>query len=144
MPLPPRIDKGLPKKVKRKRPGDSKAHLAFIRSLPCCVCAPLPNQCGNTEAHHLIRAVDGLPKGMSRKHLDRYAIPLGQRHHLAVFGRDTAHGHGNDEEWLADNGIDGRALADSLWRAFNKHDNPEDRLNAGLRIIGRCKQVERA
>lgn len=141
MALPARIDKRLPRKLTRPRTGDSREHLAFVRSLNCCVCAWHCNgNMGPVEAHHLLRA-DGLPKGMGRRNYDRWAIPLCDRHHQAKFGKDTAHGHGNDEEWLASKGIDGRALATRLWSIFNNED-PEDRYDAGLRAIDRCKRVE--
>ncbi len=132
MALPPRIDKGLPKRDKPKRPGDSKAHLDFIRSLPCCVTGHTP-----VDPHHLMRAVDDRPKGAGRRHEDRWAIPLSRATH------EAAHANGDDEAFLAAHGIDGRALAESLWRAFNKHEDPEERLAAGLRIVSRCKQVAR-
>lgn len=127
--MKPRIPKNLPPRQKRARDGDSKAHLAFIRSLPCCVCGN-----GLTQAHHILRA-DDRPKGTGRRNHDKYALPICAFHHIAQFGHDTAHGSGNDEAWLQGHGIDGRALAAALWRVSGD-------LDAGLRIVERCKQVE--
>ncbi len=135
MSLTPRIAKAPLQHTRQPREGDSRAHLAFIRQLPCCVCGvhggiydPF------TQAHHLLRA-DDRPKGTGRKHLDKYAIPLCSLHHLATSGTDSAHGAGNDETWLAGHGIDGRALAAALWRASGDYDK-------GLRIVQRAKKVE--
>lgn len=143
MPLParnPRTD--LPPKVKRTRPGDSKTHLAFVRSLPCCVCYPVASSYG-IQAHHLMRAVDNRPKGTSLKREDRWAIPLCAFHHLRDFGgKESVHGHGDDEALLAQHGIDGRALAARLWTITTTKD-PEERYELGLRAVQRAKQVER-
>jgi hypothetical protein len=46
---------------------------------------------------------------MGRKSSDRWALPLGLRHHTAL------HAHGNEEEFLMGLGLDGRALATMLW-----------------------------
>ena len=105
-------------------------HLAFVRSLPCCVTGQVP-----AEAHHLLRA-DGLPKGVGRKNYDRWTIPLHWTAHRAV------HAHGNDEEWLAEHGIDGRALAERLWSIFS-NEEPDNRHDAGIRAVERCKRVKR-
>lgn len=125
MSLTPRISRSVPMKRKQPRYGDSKKHLAFIRSLPCCVCG------SDAEAHHLLRA-DSLPKGTGRKNLDRHAIPLCPAHHNR--SNDSAHMHGDDEAWLAGKGIDGRALADALWRVTDDYEK-------GLRIVQRAKKV---
>lgn len=103
-----RIPRSSFKPPKQKRPGDSRQHLSNVKRLPCVVC-----DCIGVHAHHLLRVGDQLPKGMSRKNEDRWAIPLCPRHHNGQ--RDSAHGHGNDEAWLASKGIDGRALANALW-----------------------------
>ncbi len=43
------------------------------------------------------------------KNADRWAIPLCATHHNAL------HGAGDEETYLADHGIDGRAVATALW-----------------------------
>jgi len=125
MPLPARHGRTALRRTPMRRPGDSQAHLAFVRSLPCVVCG------GKAEAHHLNRAVDGKPKGTGRKNEDRWAIPLCPQHHNGQ--RDSAHGHGDDEAWLASKGIQGRDLAMALW----SHTGDPD---MGLRIIYRARK----
>lgn len=87
----------------RKREGDSKAHTRWIKSLPCLICGRKSD-----DPHHLKRGVDNMPKGMSRKHPDRWAIPVCRKHHNHLEA-------GNDEERLAELGHDGRATAARLW-----------------------------
>lgn len=125
--LKPRIPKNLPPRPKRTREGDSKAHLAFVRSLPCCVCGDA-NTLRAHHAHHLLKA-DDLPKGMGRKNLDRWSLPLCTVCHAQL------HGHGS-EEWLAQHGIDARALAARLWAISGDYEQ-------GLRVVARCRRVER-
>ena len=118
--LPPRIPKsGLPaRKSKPPRKGMSLDHLAFLRRLECPV---YPGE-RPIEAHHLLRA--DRTRGMGRKAADRYAIPLSQRAHREL------HDEGDEEAWLAAMGIDGRALAATLWR--NTGDT-----EAGMRTMQR-------
>ena len=88
---------------KRQREGMSPAHLAFVRTLPCCVCG-VPA----VEAHHLLRTG---ARGMGMRSPDRHAIPLCNAHHRAL------HAHGDEAGWLAAHGVDGMALAGRLWGA---------------------------
>lgn len=93
----------------------------------------------SSDPHHLLRGVDNLPKGTSRKNEDRWAIPLCLAHHnnrLLGYTGDYLHNHGNDEEWLTSIGIDGRQLAEALW-ACRLRDNYED---ACHRVVMRAKQ----
>lgn len=101
MPRQARIPKGLPSPVRKQREGDDRQHVARIRQLGCCIC----NLKG--DPHHLLGYKHG--KGLSMTSEDRWAISICRIHH------DALHRHGNDEEWLASQGIDGRALASSLW-----------------------------
>jgi len=94
----------------------SRDHLAFIRSLPC----PIYPDEGPIEAHHLLR-VDRT-RGIGRRAADRYAIPLSTKAHREL------HDAGDEEAWLAERGIDGRALAAALWRVSGD-------LEAGLRVM---------
>ena len=80
----------------------SSQHLDLIRKLPCCVCHG-----GDVEPHHLLRTGE---HGMGRKSSDRWAIPLCAPHH------DMLHRHGDEDGFLSDRLIDGRALAQALWR----------------------------
>lgn len=103
--MQPRIARTVPVSVRSKRPGDSKVHLAMIRRLPCC----LPGCGSGGDAHHLLGAIDGLPKGVGRKNEDRWTLPVCRAHH------DAAHRAGNDEAWFAGNGVQARDLARALW-----------------------------
>ena len=96
----------------------SHDHLAFLRRLECPV---YPGE-RPIEAHHLLRA--DRTRGMGRKAADRYSIPLSQRAHHEL------HDAGDEEGWLAARGIDGRALAATLWR------NTGD-IEAGMRTMQR-------
>jgi len=100
----PRIARSVPTSIRQPREGMSPSHLAMVRDLPCCIC-------GSTEsvqAHHLLRAEPG-SRGMALKNADKWAIPLCLREH------DALHGHGGEEEFLTEHGIDGRAVASALW-----------------------------
>jgi len=80
-------------------------HLAMVRRLPCCVCG---GDYGRREAHHLLRTGE---HGMGRKSSDRWALPLCDHDHSVL------HAAGDEEAFLARHGVDGRALASSLWAA---------------------------
>ena len=123
---PPRIPRTVAGKSSRPRdvPRAFK-HLEFVRSLPCCVCGRFRE--GKSEAHHLLR-VDQLPKGTGRKNHDRWTIPLCWIAHYGL------HGKGDEEAYLAEHGIDGRALAQALWKISPDYD-------AGLRVVERCRKV---
>jgi hypothetical protein len=92
---------------KQRRPGDDKNHLAMVRLLPCCICGVTRN----IDAHHLLIDDSGMPKGMGRKNTDRWAISLCHHHHMAL------HRRGDEDGFLSGHGIDGRALARSLWES---------------------------
>lgn len=134
MSLAPRIARTVPQSVRQPRPGDSKAHLAVIRNLPCCV-PGCPSE--KSEPHHLMR-VDNLPKGTGRRSEDKWLVPLCFAHHRRTVSKtDCAHGdHGDDEAWLISKGINARQLAEALWACRNKPD-PEA---ACLRVVMRARQ----
>ena len=90
-----------PHKPRPKRETDAR-HLAFVRTLPCCIC----HRPGFTEAHHLLR---GVTRGMGLKSADRWALPLCDVHHAGL------HAHGDETEFLALRGINGPALAAALY-----------------------------
>lgn len=99
--MKPRIKK---KELIHNRPpreGMSGAYLILIRGLPCVICGRLP-----VEAHHLLRTGE---RGLSRKSSDRWAIPLCPECHRAL------HGHGDEEAFLMEFRVDGRAIASALW-----------------------------
>lgn len=101
---PSRIAKNLPQPVRRERDGMDRKHLANIRDLPCCVTGMV----SAVEAHHLLRSGE---HGTGRKSSDQWAIPLNAEIHRAL------HAAGDEDEFLAKHGVDGRALAKSLWAA---------------------------
>ena len=120
----PRIPRTVPQGVREPRDGMSRAHLEDVRQCDCLLCgAPGPN-----DPHHLLRADP--TRGMGRKAADRYTIPACRACH------DRMHEHGDDEEVLAQLGIDGRAVASALWR--------QDTLVAKQRAIFRARQFARA
>lgn len=120
--LTPRIPKaGLPPtRSKPTRSGMSRDYLAFIGSLAC----PVYPEAGPIEPHHLLRA--DRSRGMGRRAADQYAIPLSTRAHREL------HAAGDEEAWLAEKGIDRRALAAALWRVSGD-------LEAGLRVAPRAR-----
>lgn len=127
--MKPRIEKtGISKSTRPRDVPRAFKHLEFIRSLPCCVCAPgaMPF---SVVPHHLMRIGDGRPRGQYRN-ADRWTIPMCFQHHLGL------HELGNEEKHLTAKGIDGRGLAQALWKVSGDYD-------AGLRIVERCKKVER-
>ena len=91
-----------PRRIKPKRTSD-KNHLEYVASQPCCICGTL-----GVQVHHLLK---GDPKrGTGRKAGDEYTIPLCFKHHQAL------HLCGGEGFYLAQHNIDGRALAEILWR----------------------------
>lgn len=122
MVLPARIARSIPVPKREPRPGDSKAHLRWLKTLSCVVCGRPAD-----DPHHLLGNMDGQPKGMSRKNEDRYALPVCRRDH------DTAHAAGDDEAWFTAQGIDARSVAAALWRASG-----DDQV--GERIVFRARQ----
>lgn len=111
MALPARTSRNLPARKKPVRDGMSQKHLAFLRSLPCCVCGSVHL----VHAHHLLRTGE---HGMGMKSPDRFAIPLCSAFSYAPGNgcHQDLHAAGDEEAYLASKGIDGRSLAASLWR----------------------------
>ena len=124
-----RIPKNLPAPVKRERDGMDRKHLQNVRDLPCCITGTVIA----VEAHHLLRTGE---HGMGRKSADRWAIPLTAEIHAAL------HRAGDEDAFLAGQGIDGRALASALWA---ERGNLEGMLRVTLRALqaARLKQDTR-
>lgn len=122
----PRIPRTVHRPRRQPRPGDSAQHIENVRALPCCI----TGEKSRVEAHHLLRVGEQLPKGMSRRNEDRWAIPLRIDKHRAL------HHSGDEEGFLAQEGIDGRALARALWAA-------RDDIDAMERIVFRAQQQAR-
>lgn len=123
----PRIPRALPTWIHRERPDMSESHKALIKRLPCLVCgAPA------IEGHHLMRTGDNFnAKGTSRTSSDRWLLPTCRPHH------NQAHDAGDDEAWFAEQGIDARSVARSLWAATGD-------LDAMNRIVFRASQTRRS
>lgn len=112
----PRIERAV---LQAKRPPDPRSapsHLVLVRLLPCMVCgAPGPN-----DPHHLKRAftpdeIDPLLKKTATRGTgihtgDQWATPACRRCHERI---ETA--KEGEEVFLAAHGLDGRAIARSLW-----------------------------
>jgi hypothetical protein len=93
---------------KRPRVHDH-AHLAFVRTLKCCICGN-----PNVEAAH-IRSASALygkrETGASEKASDKWAVPLCREHHK------EQHDAGNELLWWASKRIDPFGLALALHHA---------------------------
>lgn len=71
----------------------SKAHMAKVRSLGCCICKnPV------ADAHHL--RIIGHQRAAALKNGDQYTIPLCRKHH------EDLHNFGDEKLFLALHGID--------------------------------------
>jgi hypothetical protein len=97
---PAKIDKskltfGEPRRLR------DKAHLKFVASQPCLVCARSP-----ADAHHL-RFTQ--PRAMGLKVSDEFTVPLCRIHHRDV------HSHGDEVTWWERRAIDPLATSRVLW-----------------------------
>ena len=118
MNLKPRIPRE-PRGVKiREHDGTAnREHLAFVRQLPCLSCgAAAPN-----DSHHVGGLAHG--KAMALRVNDRWTIPLCRRCHEHVTF--------TDRHYLADTGIDERAVARQLWKCGQIGGDVED----GIAIV---------
>ena len=91
-------------------PISDRKHLAFIRSLYCCITGtPYGVVC-----HHLLR--DTGEKCGDRKSGDNWVLPIcGNMHH-------ELHADGNETRFLESYGIDGPALARALYEATGDYE----------------------
>jgi hypothetical protein len=94
----------------QKRPREhNHAHLAFIRSLRCCLCgAPGPDPAHIRSASPIYGKRE---TGGSEKPSDKWTVPLCRAHH------DEQHKAGNELLWWASKGIDPFGLALALHHA---------------------------
>lgn len=96
--------------TKQKRPRErDNNHLAFIRSLRCCICGAQ----GPDPAH--IRSANAIygkrETGGQEKASDKWTVPLCRAHH------DEQHQAGNELIWWAGKQIDPFGLALALYAA---------------------------
>jgi len=89
------------------RDGNSRAHAALIRKLPCCVCPKTPGG----QIHHL--KATGL-RGGAMSSPDKCGVPMCPECHLQ--GVERA-GSKNELAWFSKRGIEALELAAALWKA---------------------------
>ena len=111
--------------TRQRRPRDrDERHLAFIRSLRCCLCG----KSGPDPAH--IRAASHIhgkrETGGQEKPSDKWTVPLCREHH------DEQHAAGNEVAWWASKGIDPFGLALSLYAASGDDEIAGGILNSVL------------
>jgi hypothetical protein len=113
----------------KKRPRDhNKAHLDFIRSLPCLVSGQWPVEAAHIRFGDLSRGKRGV--GISEKPDDKWTVPLAPLQH-----RDQ-HAHGDERAWWEARGIDPIAVALALWGASGDEE-------AGRLIVERARPLDR-
>ena len=97
---PGKIDKSVLTISEPRRLRD-KAHLKFVGSQPCLICARSP-----ADAHHLKFTQ---PRAMGRKVSDEFTVPLCRTHHRDI------HNFGDELAWWERRAIDPVATARMLW-----------------------------
>jgi hypothetical protein len=97
---PGKIDKSVLTISEPRRIRD-KAHLKFVGSQPCLICARSP-----ADAHHLKFTQ---PRAMGRKVSDEFTVPLCRTHHRDI------HSFGDEVAWWERRAIDPVATARMLW-----------------------------
>lgn len=97
---PGKIDKSVLTISEPRRLRD-KAHLRFVGSQPCLICARSP-----ADAHHLKFTQ---PRAMGRKVSDEFTVPLCRTHHRDI------HCFGGEIAWWERRAIDPVATARMLW-----------------------------
>lgn len=113
--------------TKQKRPRvEDKAHLAFIRTLHCCICG----KPGPDPAH--IRSANAIygkrETGGAQKASDKWTVPLCREHH------DEQHAAGNELTWWASKQVDPFGLALALHSASGDDEIADAILRANRRI----------
>src|SRR5262249_28051160 len=87
-----------------------KAHLAFVASQPCLVCARRP-----VDPHHVRFAPS---QALGRKVSDEFTVPLCRSHHRAL------HRSGSEYLWWENVGIDPLKAARKLWKRTRMKREP--------------------
>jgi hypothetical protein len=117
---PARIPRIVPVAMKQPDPKRSATHLAFIRTLPCCVCS----KGGPSEAAHVRSGTDG---GIGMKPSDKWTVPLCHEHHR------RQHDIGELAFW-SEQCVDPLGLATELWTNSGNDDR-------GHRAVARTVQA---
>ncbi len=84
----------------------NKAHLKFVATQPCLICARLPS-----DPHHIRFAQ---PRALGRKVSDEFVVPLCRGHHREV------HRLGDEAGWWEKAGIQPIKIARKLWRTSRR------------------------
>lgn len=84
----------------------NKAHLAFVRSLPCVICGRQPS-----HAHHIKFAQQG---ALGMKVSDEYTVPL------CFLDHDALHNAGNERAWWEARKVDPLPIAADLWASTRR------------------------
>jgi hypothetical protein len=105
----PKIDKSAltftePKRIR------SKEHLRFVAQQPCVICGRTP-----THVHHVRYAQT---RGLALKVSDEFTVPLCAIHH------SENHATGDERRWWHERKIDPLAIAQELWHATKRANNP--------------------
>jgi|ERR1700680_53397 len=101
-------------KWRKQLPGNSDAHLAMIRTLPCIIPGCTARR---VDPHHLLAGPCARERGVYLKSRDRHALPLCREHHNAAHARSS---HG-ELKFFRDHGYqDPYALGDSLYAAATR------------------------
>lgn len=80
-----------------RREGNSKAHLAMIRQLPCCV-----GGTGRVDPHHIKSGPAKAERGAGMRSTDQWAVPLSREKHDEL----ERLGSRNEEAWFRRHGIE--------------------------------------
>lgn len=67
--------------AQERREGNSSAHLALIRKMPCCTCLMVHER---NDPHHLKSELAGAERGVGMKATDKWTVPLCRRCHDEV------------------------------------------------------------
>lgn len=84
----------------------NKAHLAFVRSLPCVICGRQPS-----HAHHIKFAQPG---ALGMKVSDEYTVPM------CFLDHDALHNAGNERAWWEACKVDPLPIAADLWASTRR------------------------
>lgn len=92
----PKLERKPHVSAQKRREGNSEAHLALIRQLPCCVpgCTHQPPN----DPHHLKGGPAKPERALGRRSTDKWAVPMCRPHH----------------SWLPDNAKDEPAAFEQL------------------------------
>lgn len=101
--------------ISKRKPIRDKAHLQFVRELPCLVCDYPPP----SDPHHLKSGTDG---SMASKPSDSFVLPLCRTHHTEL--------HNRGEKTFFNGQVgDARHLTVALYCDSGNHDKAIEAIN---------------